>query len=695
MSKTFADFPLHESLQQALQSLGFTSPTPVQEQSIPAALEGKDLLVSSQTGSGKTAAFLLPTLNALAAQETFVPFKERMKAITQPNILVLCPTRELAQQVSQDAIGFVRHMKGARIAAIMGGMPFGKQIQQLKGAQVVVATPGRLLDLVNRRQIKLDQVDALIVDEADRMLDLGFSEDLEAISDLAANRKQTLMFSATFAGRIITLAERMMNDPQRIAIETGHSTNTDITQTLHWTDGFEHKKKLLTHWLSAEDVDQAVVFASTQEDTDMLAEELAEAGLSVVALHGAMPQTVRNRRLRSIREGRAKILVATDVAARGLDVPTISHVINFGLPMKNEDYVHRIGRTGRAGRTGKAITLATYRERGKIRALEDFLDARLNVSEIEGLEPSPPPARGSRDGGGRGRDGRGRDGGGRGRGGFGGRDGGGRARFEGESNFKRREGGDDRPRRSYDDKPRGDRPSFGGEDRPRREFNNDRPRREGGFGDRPQRSFDDRPKREFNSDRPRREGGFNDKPRFDSNDDNRGNRVDYKPRREGSFGDRPKRDFGDRPAPRREGGFGDRPQRSFDDRPKRDFGDRPAPRREGGFADRPQRSFADKPRSADDNRGNRVDYKPAREGDRSAPRREGDRPAPRRDFGDRPATPRREGGFGDRPQRSFSDDRPKRTFGTEERPRRSFDDKPRTERPAFGGEDRPRRKFND
>ncbi|MFH7807524.1 MULTISPECIES: DEAD/DEAH box helicase [unclassified Acinetobacter] len=621
MSKTFAEFPLHESLQQALQSLGFTSPTPVQEQSIPAALDGKDLLVSSQTGSGKTAAFLLPTLNALAGQETFVPFKERMKAITQPNILVLCPTRELAQQVSQDAIAFVRHMKGARIAAIMGGMPFGKQIQQLKGAQVVVATPGRLLDLVNRRQIKLDKVDALIVDEADRMLDLGFSEDLEAISDLAANRKQTLMFSATFAPRIITLAERMMNDPERIAIETGHSTNTDITQTLHWTDGFEHKKKLLTHWLSEEDLDQAVVFASTQEDTDMLAEELAEAGHSVVALHGAMPQTVRNRRLRSIREGRAKILVATDVAARGLDVPTISHVINFGLPMKNEDYVHRIGRTGRAGRTGKAITLATYRERGKIRALEDYLDARLEVSEIEGLEPSPPPARSGRDGG------RGRNGGGRrdgGRGGFGG----GR-RFEGESNFKRREGGRDGERRSFggEDRPRrefnNDRPRREGgfEDRPRREFNNDRPRREGGFEDRPRREFnndrprreggfEDRPRREFNNDRPRREGGFNDKPRFDSNDDNRGNRVDYKPRREGSFGDRPKRDFGDRPQ-RREGGFGDRPQRSFgedrpkrsfggDDRPKRTFGeDRPKrefnsdrPRTEGGF-DRPRRKFND------------------------------------------------------------------------------------------------------
>ncbi len=596
MSKTFAEFSLHETLQQALEGLGFTTPTPVQEQSIPAALEGKDLLVSSQTGSGKTAAFLLPTLNNLAGQETFVPFKERMKAVTQPNILVISPTRELAQQVSQDAIAFVRHMKGVRIAAIMGGMPFAKQIQQLKGAQVVVATPGRLLDLVNRRQIKLDQVDALIVDEADRMLDLGFSEDLEAISELAANRKQTLMFSATFADRIIRLAACMMKDPMRIAIETGHSTNTDITQTLHWTDGFEHKKKLLTHWLSDENLDQAVVFASTQEDTDMLAEELAEAGHSVVALHGAMPQTVRNRRLRSIREGRAKILVATDVAARGLDVPTISHVINFGLPMKHEDYVHRIGRTGRAGRTGQAITLATYRERGKIRALEEYLEARLSVSEIEGLEPSPPPARSGRDGGGRGRGGNGGRDGRRG-GGFGG----GR-RFEGESNFKRREGGrDDRPRRSFDDKPRGDRPfggedrprrefnsdrprreggfedrpkrSFGGEDRPRREFNSDRPRREGGFEDRPKRSFggEDRPRREFNSDRPRREGGFNDKPRFDSNDDNRGNRVDYKPRRENGFGDRPQRSFGGKDRPRREGGFGDRPKRSFggEDRPRR------------------------------------------------------------------------------------------------------------------------------
>ncbi|WP_367156825.1 DEAD/DEAH box helicase [Acinetobacter sp. FL] len=622
MSKTFAEFSLHESLTQALTDLGFTAPTAVQEQAIPAALEGKDLLVSSQTGSGKTAAFLLPTLNALADQDTFLPFKERMRAVTQPNILVISPTRELAQQVCQDAIALVRHMKGVRIAAIMGGMPFGKQIQQLKGAQVVVATPGRLLDLVNRRQIKLDKVDALIVDEADRMLDLGFSEDLEAISELALNRKQTLMFSATFADRIIRLAECMMKDPMRIAIETGHSTNTDITQTLHWTDGFEHKKKLLTHWLEDETLDQAVVFASTQEDTDMLAEELAEAGHSVVALHGAMPQTVRNRRLRSIREGRAKILVATDVAARGLDVPTISHVINFGLPMKHEDYVHRIGRTGRAGRTGKAITLATYRERGKIRALEDYLETRLNVSEIEGLEPSPPPARPRREGGGGKRPG-GRDGG---RGGFGG----GR-RFEGESNFKRREGGrDDRPRRSFDDKPRSERPF--GDDRPKRDFG-DRPARRD-FGDRPQRSFDDKPRGERSfggAERPRRE--------FNS--------------------DRPQRSFGDRPQSRSFGGE-DRPRRSFDDKPRgeRNFGgDRP--RREGGFNDKPRFD------SNDDNRGNRVDYKPRTGGFRAA----GDR-------SERPAG-------GDRPRRSF-DDKPRgeRSFGGEDRPRRDF-----------GGE--RRRKFQD
>jgi len=473
MSLTFSDFAIADTLKQALVDLGFSEPTSVQKIAIPSALNGTDLLVSSKTGSGKTVAFLLPALNPLAmvAQP---PMSARAKPIVTPSVLVLCPTRELAQQVSQDAINLVRHVKGVRIASIMGGMPFGKQIAQMKGAQVIVATPGRLLDLVNRRQISLGEVKTLILDEADRMLDLGFSEDLEAISDLADNREQTLMFSATFADRILRLAEKLTNNAERIAIESEQTTNVDITQTLHWTDGFEHKKKLLNHWLNDASVNQAVVFASTQNDTDLLAEELAEMGHQVVSLHGAMPQAVRNRRIRTLREGRARVLVATDVAARGLDVPSISHVINFGLPMKNEDYVHRIGRTGRAGRSGQAITLATHRERSKVRSLEDYLKTRIAVSEIAGLEPSPPPEGARRPSG---------------RGGYAG-SGAGRRRPEGERSFRNEgrpadsRGGEGRSFRDRDaQRPAGDRASRYSDDN--RGNRADAPRSEQPRSDRP------------------------------------------------------------------------------------------------------------------------------------------------------------------------------------------------------------------
>lgn len=479
MSLTFSDFAIADTLKQALVDLGFSEPTSVQKIAIPSALNGTDLLVSSKTGSGKTVAFLLPALNPLAivAQP---PMSARAKPIVTPSVLVLCPTRELAQQVSQDAINLVRHVKGVRIASIMGGMPFGKQIAQMKGAQVIVATPGRLLDLVNRRQISLGEVKTLILDEADRMLDLGFSEDLEAISDLADNREQTLMFSATFADRILRLAEKLTNNAERIAIESEQTTNVDIAQTLHWTDGFEHKKKLLNHWLNDASVNQAVVFASTQNDTDLLAEELAEMGHQVVSLHGAMPQAVRNRRIRTLREGRARVLVATDVAARGLDVPSISHVINFGLPMKNEDYVHRIGRTGRAGRSGQAITLATHRERSKVRSLEDYLKTRIAVSEIAGLEPSPPPEGARRPSG---------------RGGYAGA-GAGRRRPEGERNFRSEGGRSDSGRPSE---------SRGGEGRSFRDRDAQRP-----VGDRAPRYSDDN--RGNRADAPRSEQPRSDRP---------------------------------------------------------------------------------------------------------------------------------------------------------------------------------------
>jgi superfamily II DNA/RNA helicase len=313
---------------------------------------------------------------------------------TMPLALILCPTRELAQQVAADAIGLMRGIqplpRGLRIGTVVGGVPFGKQLFDLRNATLIVATPGRLLDLTQRGQVKLDHVEVLVLDEADRMLDLGFAEDVEAIHTQCDQRQQTLMFSATFAPRIMRLAEQVMRDPSRLELNTAQDKHADITQTLHWADNFTHKKKLLDHWLRDAALDQAVVFASTQADTELLAEELMQEGHSAVALHGAMPQSVRNRRLQNLRDGHIRILVATDVAARGIDVPTISHVFNFGLPMKAEDYVHRIGRTGRAGRSGTAVTIAEYRDRAKIRAIEQYTRQQLSATVIEGLEPTPP-----------------------------------------------------------------------------------------------------------------------------------------------------------------------------------------------------------------------------------------------------------------------------------------------------------------
>jgi superfamily II DNA/RNA helicase len=425
----FVKLGLAKELLQAVADMGFTQPTAVQMATIPKAMQAlddasvdkkakfTDLLVSSQTGSGKTAAFLLPVLHTLLKQQEEAERFERSEferlsaeAIARgeapakkpkrkdptntrnfkpatPGALILCPTRELAQQVCADAIDLVRHCRGLRIANVVGGIPYQLQIAKLQNANLVVATPGRLLDLQRSMQIKLDQVQFLVVDEADRMLDLGFADDLTEVNQLTIERKQTMMFSATFAPRIMQLATRVMRTPQRVEIDSPHEKHASITQSLLWADNMTHKRKLLDHSLRDTEMNQSIVFACTQVECDGLANDLVQDGFSAVALHGALGQGLRNRRLMAFRDGRVQILVATDVAARGLDVPTITHVINYGLPMKAEDYVHRIGRTGRAGREGKAITIAEFRDRRKIQDIEHYTQQNLKPSVIVGLEP--------------------------------------------------------------------------------------------------------------------------------------------------------------------------------------------------------------------------------------------------------------------------------------------------------------------
>ena len=429
----FAELGLHPELLQAIADLGYTQPTPVQQRVVPLALAGTgagnhaplhDLMVSSQTGSGKTAAFLLPLLQQLLQQQARAaeaarlqaeqlaaeaeargeapPKKPRRKNPTnprhfkaaEPGALVLCPTRELAQQVMQDAISLVRHARGLRIAAVVGGLPYGVQIARLQNANLVVATPGRLLDLQRSGQLRLDAVQSLVLDEADRMLDLGFTEELAEIHQLCANRQQTLMFSATFAPQVRQLALRVMRGgdaTHQVHIDTPQQRHTSITQKLYWADHAAHKRALLDHWLRDPAIDQAIVFASTQIECDALAGDLQQAGFAAVALHGALPQGLRNRRLNALRDGHVQILVATDVAARGIDVPTITHVFNFGLPMKPEDYTHRIGRTGRAGRSGLAITFAEWRDQRRMHAIEQHTRQPLQAETVAGLEPRARP----------------------------------------------------------------------------------------------------------------------------------------------------------------------------------------------------------------------------------------------------------------------------------------------------------------
>jgi superfamily II DNA/RNA helicase len=385
---SFDALNLNEALSAALKDAGYTEATEVQQRAIPPALEGRDLMVSSSTGSGKTASFVLPALTRILAARND-PERRREKGQTAgPRVLVLAPTRELAMQVAKAASNYGRHVRGLRVATVVGGVPYGAQLKALRGPlDILIATPGRLMDHMQSGQAVLSNVEMLVLDEADRMLDMGFIDDIQFIAQAIPAQRQTVMYSATFAGHVGGLARSLLRDPLRVDVASHTDTHADIEQRLHWADDLQHKNALLDHILTERAVDQALVFTSTQRDADWLADRLADMGHAVASLHGGMPQGRRNRVLQGLRTRELRVLVATDVAARGIDVPTISHVINYGLPMKAEDYVHRIGRTGRAGRSGLAITLAERRDAQMVQRIQRFTTQRIPPAVIEGLEP--------------------------------------------------------------------------------------------------------------------------------------------------------------------------------------------------------------------------------------------------------------------------------------------------------------------
>jgi superfamily II DNA/RNA helicase len=413
----FAALGLSPEIVSALTAAGYVSPTPVQERAVPAGIAGRDLLVSSPTGSGKTAAFMLPAIERFAQLQKTQAAQPREAngggrtrkgpPVARPGLLVLTPTRELAMQVTTAAATYGKHLRRLRTVSILGGVAYGQQLMLLaKNPEILVATPGRLLDHLQRGRIDLSQLQILVLDEADRMLDMGFIEDIETIVAATPATRQTMLFSATIDGKIGSLTSKLLRDPERIEIQQRAESRANIAQTIHYVDDRDHKDRLLDHLLRDTALDQAIVFTATKNDADQIAGRLADAGFASAALHGDLPQGARNRTIKALRERRVRVLVATDVAARGIDIPGITHVFNYDLPKFAEDYVHRIGRTGRAGRSGTAVSLVHHAEQGALKRIERFVRTPLPVNVVEGFEPRrAPPAKPRGGFGGRGRPG--------------------------------------------------------------------------------------------------------------------------------------------------------------------------------------------------------------------------------------------------------------------------------------------------
>ena len=575
---SFADLGLSEPLLRALHGAKYTTPTPIQARTIPALLQGRDVLGIAQTGTGKTAAFALPVLQLLAASN------ERAQP-KSPRALVLAPTRELAVQIARSFDTYGRGL-GLRLCTVVGGLGYGRQIETLaRGVDILIATPGRLLDLVERGNVKLGNVNFFVLDEADRMFDMGFIRDVRRIASSVSKNRQTLLFSATMPNDIAKLSAEILKNPERVEIAAQGKPIEKIEQRVYYVNA-SSKRQLLSHLLADEALERVIVFTRTKRGANRVAEALEDRGVRSEAIHGNKSQNARQKALDNFSRGKARVLVATDLASRGIDVQGVTHVINYELPADAESYVHRIGRTARAGASGIAVSFCDSSERGQLRSIEKLTRQPIAVVATPANEDMPvmPPvvrSREERDP----RDERGRDERPRGRGPGGP---GGRPRSFGDRPRSFGGGHGDRPNgpsrgpRPHGDRPHGDRPHG---DRPHGDRpQGDRPWTQGDFRDRPQQSADrphgDRPQ----GDRPRSVG---DRP----NGPPRGDR----PRGDRPHGDRPQgdrpRSFGDRPngPPRGDRPHGDRPN---DDRPQSDRpqGDRPngPPRGDRPHGDRPR-----------------------------------------------------------------------------------------------------------
>ncbi len=382
MNSSFEALGLSEALVRAVADLGYTTPTPIQAQAIPAVMSGGDLLAGAQTGTGKTAGFVLPILHRLLN----TPAKSSPRRA--PRVLILTPTRELAAQVGESVRDYGKHTK-VRAAIIFGGVSINPQISALKhGVEIVVATPGRLLDHVGQRTVDLSQIEVLVLDEADRMLDMGFLPDMKRVFALLPKERQTLLFSATFSDEIRTLANTLLKSPAMVQVSPRNSTVDSVNQKVLLVDR-GRKSELLATTIKDQNWFQVLIFTRTKHGANRLAEYLCKHGVTALAIHGNKSQNARTRALSDFKSGELQALVATDIAARGLDIEQLPHVVNFDLPNVPEDYIHRIGRTGRAGATGEAVSLVCADDKPMLVEIERLIRREISREIVAGFEPNP------------------------------------------------------------------------------------------------------------------------------------------------------------------------------------------------------------------------------------------------------------------------------------------------------------------